>query len=123
LRGDVDRFKRVQKRVTKRLEGSEGIGYKDRLRELGLMTMETKRIRAHLIEIFKISRGMARAVEGMGLVRDEGGRRGHDHKLYINSVRLDVGSLCFVIVCPQWNDLPGEVLGAGSVNGFKRGVD
>jgi len=26
-------------------------------------------------------------------------------------------------VCQQWNDLPGEVVGAGSVNGFKRGVD
>jgi len=24
-------------------------------------------------------------------------------------------------VCQQWNDLPGEVVGAGSVNGFKRG--
>jgi len=25
-------------------------------------------------------------------------------------------------VCQQWNDLPGEVVDAGSVNGFKRGV-
>jgi len=23
-------------------------------------------------------------------------------------------------VCQQWNDLPGEVVGAGSVNGFNR---
>jgi len=57
-------------------------------------------------------------------VRDEGGRRGHDHKLYINSVRLDVGKFMFSNrVCQQWNDLPGEVVGAGSVSGFKRGVD
>jgi len=41
--------------------------------------------------VFRILRGMAGVVEGLGLVRDEGGRRGHDHKLYINSVRLDVG--------------------------------
>jgi len=26
-------------------------------------------------------------------------------------------------VCQQWNDFPGEVVGAGSVNGFKRGID
>jgi len=44
-----------------------------------------------LIEVFKILRGMAGAVEGMGLVRDKGGRRGHDHKLYFNSARLDAG--------------------------------
>jgi len=63
-------------------------------------------------------------VKGMGLVSDEGGRRGHDHKLYINSVRLDVGKFMFSDrVVQQWNDLPGEVAGAGSVNGFKRGVD
>jgi len=59
------------------------------------MTLETRRIRAYLIEVFKILRGIAGAEEGMGLVRDEGGRRGHDHKLYINSVRLDVGKLMF----------------------------
>jgi len=94
-RGDVDRLERVQRRATKRLEGFEGIGYKDRLRELGLMTLETRRIRADLIEVFKILRGMAGAVEGMGLVRDDGGRRGDDHKLYINSVRLDVGKNMF----------------------------
>jgi len=41
LRGDMDRLERVQRRATKRLEGIEGIGYKDKLRELGLMTLET----------------------------------------------------------------------------------
>jgi len=49
----------------------------------------------------------------MGLVRDEGGRRGHDHTLYINSVRLDVRKFMFSYrVCQQWNDLPGEIVGA-----------
>jgi len=67
---------------------------------------------------------MAGAVEGMELVRDKGDRRGHDHKLNINSVRLGVGKFMFSNrVCQQWNDLPGEIVGAGSVNGFKRGVD
>jgi len=67
---------------------------------------------------------MAGAVERMGLVSDRGGRRGHDHKLYINSVRLDEGKFMFSNrVCQQWNELPGEVMGAGSVNGFKRGVE
>jgi len=62
LRGDVDRLERVQRRATKRLEGFEGIDYKDRLRELGLMTLETRRVKADLIEVFKILRGMAGAV-------------------------------------------------------------
>jgi len=44
--------------------------------------------------------------------------------LYINSVRLDVGKFMFSNrVCQQWNDLPGEVVGEGRVNGFKKGVN
>jgi len=124
LRGDVDRLERVQRSATKRLEGFEGIGYKDRRRELGLMSLKTRRISADLIEVFKILRGIAGAVEGMGLVRDKGGTRGYDHKLYIYSVRLDVGMFMFSNrVCQQRNDLPGEVVGSGSLNGFKKGVD
>jgi len=26
-------------------------------------------------------------------------------------------------ICQQWNDLPGEVVGVGSVNGFQKEVD
>jgi len=40
------------------------------------MTLETRRIKADLIEVFKSLKGMAGAVEGMGLVRDKGSRRG-----------------------------------------------
>jgi len=66
---------------------------------------------------------MAGAVKGMGLVRDKGGRRGHDHKLYINSVRLDVGKFMFnKRVYQQWNDLPGEAVGAGSEMGSRGGL-
>jgi len=36
------------------------------------MTLETRRIRADLIEVFKILRGMAGAMEGMGLVMMRG---------------------------------------------------
>jgi len=70
---------------------------------------------------------MAEAVEGMGLVRDKVVRRVINcinHKLYIISVRLDVGKFMFSNrVCHQWNDLPGEFVGVGSVHGFKRGVE
>jgi len=77
LRGDLDRLERVQRRATKRLEGFEGTGYKDRLRELCLITLETRRIRADLIEVFKILRGMAGAVEGiMGACERQGRQKG-----------------------------------------------
>ena len=39
------------------VEGLEGYSYSDRLRILGLTTLETKFLRADLIEVFKILRG------------------------------------------------------------------
>lgn len=124
LKGDVERLERVQRRATRGMDGFRGVDYEGRLQELGLMSLETRRKRADLIEVFKILRGITGAVQGMGLVRDEGGRRGHEFKLYKGRVRLDVGKFMFRNrVCDMWNALPQEVVGAESVNAFKRGVD
>ena len=39
-------------------EGLEGYSYEDRLRILGLTTLETRFLRADLIEVLKILRGL-----------------------------------------------------------------
>ena len=39
------------------VEGLEGYSYSDRLRILGLITLETRFLRADLIDVFKILRG------------------------------------------------------------------
>ena len=42
------------------VEGLEGYSYEDRLRILGLTTLETRFLRADLIEVFKILEGVLR---------------------------------------------------------------
>ena len=58
LRKDIDRLEKVQRRATKMIEGLEGCSYLDRLRILGLTTLETRFVRADLIEVYKIFNGL-----------------------------------------------------------------
>ena len=56
------------------VEGLEGYSYSDRLRILGLTTLETRFLRADLIEVFKILRGFENFVPGrfFQVVKDAG---------------------------------------------------
>ena len=47
----------AQKRATRMIDGFTNKDYNDRLKELGLTTLETRRKRGDLIEVFKIIKG------------------------------------------------------------------
>ena len=55
----------MQRRATEIIEGMGGMIYEDRLSELRLTTLETRRIRADLIEVFKIIHGRGVIVRGL----------------------------------------------------------
>ena len=57
---DVEALERVQKRFTRMLPGLEGVGYEERLNKLGLFSLERRRLRGDLIEVYKIMRGIDR---------------------------------------------------------------
>ena len=108
------------------VEELEGYSYSDRLRILGLTTLETRFLRADLIEVFKILRGFENVdpEKIFQVVRDDG-RRVHSFKLFKRRYyRLDVGRFKFTNrVCEEWNRLDDVVVAVGSVNAFKRKLD
>ena len=57
---DVEALERAQKRFIRMLPCMEGISYKERLEKLGLFSLEQRRLRGDLIEVYKIMRGMDR---------------------------------------------------------------
>ena len=74
------------------VEGLEWYSYEDRLRILGLTTLETRFLRADLIEVFKILRGFENLdPDRFFQVVGYGVRRGHSFKLFKKRYRLDVG--------------------------------
>ena len=57
LRKDVDMLEKIQRRATKLIPGLRDLTYEERLKECGLTTLETRRLRGDKIEVFKISNG------------------------------------------------------------------
>ena len=75
------------------VEGLEWYSYEDRLEILKFTTLETRFLRADLIEVFNI----LREFENLDLVRffqviGDGAWKGHSFKLYKIRYHLDVGS-------------------------------
>eukprot|EP00061_Rhincodon_typus_P007796 g29841.t1 len=57
---NIVKLKRVQKRSTRTLPGLEGLNYRERLNRPGLLSLEHRRLRGDLTEVYKIMRGIDR---------------------------------------------------------------
>ena len=60
LQKDIDQIENVQRRATKLIQGYSNKSYEERLKLLELTTLETRRTRGDLIEVFKIIKGIDR---------------------------------------------------------------
>ena len=106
-----------------------GMRYEDKLSEIGLQTLEDRRLRGDCIETFKYLNGYNDVDPNrlFAFVRDRHDKdtRAHANNcLVAEKTRLDIRKYFFTNrVTSIWNDLPTEVKEAESVNAFKNVYD
>ena len=110
--------------ATKLVAGLEKLDYFERLRQLRLTTLETRFLRADLIETFKIFKGFVNVDPSTFFTLSDRVSRGHSLKLYKYQASLDIRKYSFSHrVVNEWNDLPSSIIESSSVNSFKGGLD
>ena len=130
---DIKTLETVQRRATKLIPKIRNWSYSERLAVLGLTTLEDRRTRGDLIQLFKIKNGfnnvnwvrsptLCSSLSQSGPVQ---GIRGHKRRISGQIATRCAQREHFFSnrVVNEWNNLPNKVISASSVNQFKNKYD
>ncbi|KFQ27042.1 hypothetical protein N331_01316, partial [Merops nubicus] len=122
---DMGLLERVWRRATEMIRGLEQLCCEDRLRELGLFSLEKRRLWGDLIATFQYLKGAyKKAGEGLFTRICSDRTRGNGFKLEKGRFSLDVRKKFFNMkVTGHWNRLPRRVVEAPSLGTYKIRLD
>ena len=120
----------VQKRAIRMVSGLDGKTYEEKLKECGLTTLEERRERGDMIQVWKTLHGQVdvdpTTLFTMANVNSSQRTRYSSYHLNVAKPRhkSNVRKNFFgVRVCDGWNDLPNSVRESSSLNNFKNNYD
>ncbi|CAH1277366.1 Hypp9585 [Branchiostoma lanceolatum] len=118
-------LEKVQRRATKMVPSLRELPYSTRLQRLKLPSLEYRRLRGDMIQVFKIMNGIDRIlVQSFFAPVEQSVTRGHSLKLQVPLAKTRARSQVFSVrTVSSWNALPESVVSADSVNQFKSRLD
>ena len=120
----------VQRRATRMLPGMRDLSYKERLKRINLPTLEYRRYRGEMIEMFKLSHNMYDGAVSEGFLQfsqvEDRPYNLRRHAFTLAKVKFNTkvrqrSFQCRVV--DGWNNLPTRVVEAPSLNAFKNRLD
>lgn len=127
LKKDIRKLERVQRIATKMVPELKDLTYEERLKEMGLPTLQDRRERGDLITMYKIVKGIEKIDrQDLVLLANEEGRRtrGHSKKIRKSKCSGDIRKYSFPHrTVDIWNGLSEEVVAADNVHKFKEKLD
>ena len=124
LKQDIEKLEKVQRQATKMISEIRNLPYRERLRRCKLMTLEERRRRYDLIEMFKIMKGIYKVNKENLFEMNTNSTRGHGWKVKKKHCRLNLRKFFFTQrIVNDWNQLPQSAVSQETVLGFKREID
>ena len=124
-RMDINSLESVQRRMTKMIPGLRNLPYQDRLKKLNLHSLERRRVRGDMIEVFKWVKGINKGdIDKVLIISEQDRTRSNGFKLDKFRFRREIGRNWFTNrVVDEWNKLSNFVVSAGTLESFKRRLD
>ena len=121
---DKQLLEKVQ-RFTRLFPELKELHYYDRLRRLGLWSLEEWHNRADLLEVFKLKASLSSIpFQSFFDLHDDSRTRGHSWKISKYRSKLNIRKYFFSErVVNRWNQLSQDEVDRTSVNGFKRALE
>ncbi|XP_077188848.1 uncharacterized protein LOC143835316 [Paroedura picta] len=114
----VDKMEGVQRRATRMIRGLRTKPYEERLRDLGMLSLENWRLRWDMITVFKYLKSCHLEVDRVWLLlAPEDRTLNNEFKLRVAQYQLDLRKTIRVI--KQWYGLPKEAMSYSSREAFK----
>ncbi len=125
LGADINQLERVQRLATRLVRGLRHVLYEERLRQLNLVSLERRCLRADRILAFKLFKGKADLNPPDFFIRPpQAGLREHTYRLLQGPNRLRRRSGSFSVrVVKYWNRLPAHLVLSPSVSIFTKQLD
>ena len=116
---DIKLLKSVQRRFTKRIPGLRSLYYENRLRVLGIPTLERRRLQLDMVTFYKIVNGSFTTSLKSCIRVAPVPSRGHPCRKMVIRANSDLYKFSFIPRCiPIWNSLPAEVVAASNASVF-----